>query len=152
MPNDGQLYFIAVRSLERLNIQYVPNELNIQRNADIEEIKIVGRNNPKHHYSGGSTKLTLELDFYSTDANREDVIKKCRWLESLAANDGYKNPPQQVRLVFGKLFRNEVWVVNSVDYKLSDFSKPHGYLPVQAYCSIALSLDPPTNTRTQDIR
>lgn len=149
----GQLYFIALNALnERMEIQYVPDELNVTRQPDIEEIKIIGRNNPKHHYSGGTTKLQLKLDFCAQTENREDVIKKCRWLESLCYNDGYTVPPSKVKLVFGKLFRKEVWVVRNVSYQLTQFEKPTGWLPIQAYVTIDLSLDTKTSLRISDVR
>lgn len=148
----GQLYIVGLKTLQKLEIQFVPSELNYVRNASIEEIAIVGRNHPHHQYTGGSTRLDFQLDFYSKEESREDVIKKCRWLESLTCNDGYQSPPERVRLVFGKLFRNEVWVVKKVTYKLNNFHKPGGFLPLQAYVDISLSLDTPRNLTINDIR
>ena len=148
---EGRLYFIALRRLERLEIQYVPDEISISRTPDIAKLKVIGRNNPKHHYTGGNTTLSLKLDFYSEHESRQDVIDKCRWLESLAYSDGLSHGPDHVKLVFGRLFRNEVWAVTKVDYKLSNFSKKHGYLPQQAYVNIQLALDPLHNVRIEDV-
>ena len=75
MATGGRLYITALRTLDRLEIQYVPPELAVKRNPLIAGVAIVGRNNPQHHYLGGSTELNLQLDFHSQETNREDVIK-----------------------------------------------------------------------------
>lgn len=149
----GKMYLTALRSLERLDIQYVPKEIAISRSANISGVAVVGRNNPLYHYTGGTTEMTLELDFHSEELNREDVIRKCKWLESLAYSDGYSSAPETVRLTFGKLFQNnETWVVQRVNYKLSLFMGDHGMLPRQAIVSITLSLDPQRNLRKDDVQ
>jgi|AntAceMinimDraft_11_1070367.scaffolds.fasta_scaffold44027_3 hypothetical protein len=149
----SKLYFTALRSLERLEIQYVPPEIAITRSPIIAGVAVVGRNNPKHHYLGGSTEMSLELDFHSEEASREDVITKCKWLESLAYGDAFDNPPETVRLTFGKLFRNnEIWVVKAVNYKLSLFEEKSGYLPKQAYVQLTLALDTKKNLKIEDVK
>lgn len=148
----GQLYFTALRTLQRLDIQYVPTQLSFSRTPIISGVAVVGRNNPIHHYVGGTTEMNLELDFHSEDESREDVIRKCKWLESLAYSDGFENPPERVRLTFGRLFQNnEVWIVKSVKYDLSVFQAVHGFLPKQAYVKVSLALDTQFNLRTRDV-
>lgn len=150
---EGKLYFVSVKDTnDRLEIQFVPPDLSISRNPSIQTIDIVGRNNPLYQYSGGATELAFELDFFAQEESREDVIKRCRWLESFTFNDGYENPPSQVKLVYGQLFRDEVWIVKSVKYKLSLFNKVKGYLPQQAYVSVVLALDPKSNLKIEDVR
>lgn len=149
----GRLYLTALTSLERLEIQYVPKDLAITRSPLIAGVAIVGRNNPKHHYLGGNTDLNLELDFHSEEANREDVIRKCKWLEALAYGDGDESPPENVKITFGKLFRsNEVWVVKNVQYRLSLFEEKSGFLPKQAYVQMTLSLDTKKNLKLEDVK
>lgn len=149
----GNLYFVSIKDPnDKLEIQFVPPELSITRTPDISEIKIVGRNNPLYQYASGTTELSFELDFYADEESREDVIRKCRWLESFTFNDGYENPPSQIKLVYGSLFRNEVWIIKRVDYRLSQFHKEKGYLPQQAYARITLALDPKFNLKIEDVR
>lgn len=150
---DGRLYIIPERELEnRIEIQFVIPELSWNRSASIQTINIVGRNNPLYQYTGGETSMSLQLDFYAQAEDRKDVITKCRYIESLAANNGYKNPPQRIRLVYGKLFRDEMWVIKSVKYKLSNFDKQYDFMPKQAYVDIDLALDTRNNLTTEDIR
>ena len=148
---EGKLYFVALTTLDRLDIQFVP-ELNLGRQANIAKIQIIGRNEPLHQFTGGESTLTFQLDFYAKDEDRLDVIKKVRWLESLTYNDGYKRPAQKVKLVFGDLFTSEIWVVNNVTTKLSNFNREKGFLPQQAYVDISLMLDTETNSAWEDIR
>jgi len=153
MANEGLLYFTALRTLERLDIQYVPKDITLVRTPIIAGVAVVGRNNPIHHYVGGTTELNLELEFYAMEDNMEDVITKCKWLESLCYGDGFDNPPEQVRLTFGRLFgNNEVWVVKDVKYKMSLFMVEKGFLPRQATVTVSLALDPKKNLKIEDVR
>lgn len=150
---EGLLYLTALRSLDRIDIQFVPKELELNRQSDMGEIRIVGRNNPFYHYTGGSNSFKLELDFYSEDENREDVVAKCRLLESWAVNDGYDKPPERIRITFGKLFKpDEVWVIKGVNVKYSFFDKTKGFLPRQAYATLDLVLDTKNNRKISDVQ
>jgi hypothetical protein len=146
------LYFVVVDPiasskdlLPRLEIQFVPPNLQLQRNISLNEVQIIGRNIPRYQYGGGATTLSFTLDFYADEQNRVSVINKCRWLETLAHNDGGKNPQKRVQLFFGSLYGVEKWVVGNVSYTLSNFSKTHNYLPQQAIVDITLCLDSDSN-------
>lgn len=148
-----RLYFTALTSLQTLPIQYVPPKITINRNPNVAAVAIVGRNTPRYHYLGGTTEITLDLDFHSEQANREDVISKVKWLESLAYSDGFNTEPEQVRLTFGKLFRaNEIFVIKAFSADLSLFDDNAGYLPRQAYVKLTLALDSSTNLLIEDIK
>ena len=137
-----RLYFILVSSPEsRLYIQFVPPELNIQRNSSVQAVQIVGRNNPLYQYTAGEKLLSFQLDFYADEESKMDVINNCKWLEALTYNEGYSKPPERVKLVWGDLFQDELWIVKTVNYKLSLFDKEKGFLPRQAYVDISLALD-----------
>lgn len=139
---DQRLYLVLVSNPEsRLYIQFVPAELNIQRNSSTQAVQIVGRNNPLYQYTAGEKLLSFQLDFYADVEDKSDVIEKCKWLESLTYNDGYSKPPERVKLVWGDLFKDELWIVKTVNYKLSMFDKEKGFLPRQAYVDISFALD-----------
>lgn len=137
---------------ERLEIQFVPEEITMNRTANVVDFAVVGRNNPLHQYSGGDEKMNFKLDFYSDTANRSDVITKTRWLESLAQNDAGNRPQTLVKLVWGDLFKRSKWVVNSVKVTLSMFDKRYGFLPCQAYVDMQMSLDTKVNIPKSDLR
>ena len=137
-----QLYIIELASpYERLSIQFVPPEIENSRVADVSEIKIIGRNHPRHHYTGGNEQLPLKLDFLADNALRDNVYDKVRWLQSLCMNDGLNGMYRQVKLVFGKMWRDKVWVVKSVSPKFSNFDMNYGWLPLRASVDILLELD-----------
>jgi len=147
-----QCYLVGLRTLEKLEIQFVPKTFDINRSANISKIQTIGRNTPFHHYTSGSTELKFQLDFCCEQENRQDVIEKCKWLESLMCNDGYNNPPERIKVIFGDLFRDEAWVVTGCSYKLSNFDQVYGFLPKQAYVDLTLSLDPTYNLSVNDIK
>lgn len=151
---EGRLFFIGLRSLEKLEIQFVPSKLTINRDPTVQEVEIVGLNLPRTQHQGGKRTLSLELDFYSNAQSREDVIRKCRWLESLTYRGGPGVPAEQVRLVYGAMFQNEIWNVQRVQYDLSLFDKKFGFLPRQAYVTVVLVQDgdlEPTARSVRDI-
>ena len=149
---EGRLYFIALETLDRLDIQFVPPEIKINRNPNIASVQVVGRNNPIYHYISGDTNMNLQLDFHAAQEDRTDVLKKCKWLEHLAYNDGYDQEPQRVKLVFGDVFKDEIWIVKKVSYSLSQFNKPNGFMPQQAIVDVELGLDPTVNLGWEDVR
>lgn len=148
----GKMYFVALTSRENLEIQYIPGTIGIARNPKMNEVAIVGRNTPRYQYVGGETILKMTLDFHSVDEDKTDVITKCRWIESLTYNDGNQNPPEKIQLVWGDLYRKQIWVVKAVSYDLSLFDAEYEYLPKQAYVDITLGLAPEENLRVADVR
>lgn len=145
-------YLTAIRSLEQIKIDYLPKSISPNRSSDIADLKIIGRNNPVHHYLSGSNTITLDLDFYAKEKNREDVIKKCRMLESWAVNDGFDKKPEQVRITLGSIFKFEdLWVIDSIVTDFSNFDAAYNFLPKQAYVKLSLKLDTPKNRKRRDI-
>ncbi len=150
---DGTLYLTALRSLEKLEIQFVPSDIVTNRRPFIGGVSVIGRNNPLHHYTGGLSTMTLNLDFHAEDTNMEDVIRKCKWLESLAYSDGNDNPPERIKPTFGRLFRaHEIYIVTAVQVTMSRWSSENGWLPRQAYVKLTLALDPDRNLKTEDVQ
>lgn len=148
---DGQLFITALSSNEKMEVQYVPEKLGNDLTADYGVIKIVGRNNSLRHYTGGDERLSLDLDFHSEAYNREDVIKKCSWLKSISVNNGYDDPPERIRVTFGKVFQKEIWLIESVNISYEQFESVNGFLPIQAYVKLNLVLDTSRNRTRRDI-
>ncbi len=146
-----QMVIVEPDSYEVIDFQFVPDVLSWQRNIDISEIKPILRNTPKYQYSGGSTVISFRLDFFANTDGRDDVIDRCRQIEALGYSDGYVKPKAQVKLVWGALFRNEVWEVLSVKYDLMEFKPDQYFLPQQAYVDITLGLVADTNLRINDV-
>lgn len=149
----GKCYIVELRPpYQKLEIQFVPDEISLTSSANNAKIDIVGRNNPLVHYTGGNDKLKLTLDFYSDEANRKDVLLKVRWLQSLRYADGSFGPKRNISVVLGDLFRREIWTVDSVNIKLSNLDGQFNFMPRQAFVDLDLTLDPKTNLRIDDVR
>lgn len=147
----------------RLEAQYVPNETEYKRTATNSKVMIVGRSNPKTHYTGGDSKLTLSFDFcantffadfgkatLSEAAIKQDVetkvYAKTRMAESFAFG-------QDVKLIFGDMWRDSVWVVDDVSIANKDHtSKKFGHLPLRATVTFSLSLNPKKSILAEDLR
>lgn len=149
------LYIVEIGgNRDRIEIQFTPKEISFNSQANNQKIEVIGRNNPLYHYTGGQDTLKFQLDFYADDEDREEVVKKVRWLQALRYNNGRRNRKKNVLIVWGDLFNDPfyVWTVDSVDVKYSDFRSDKKYNPVQAYVDIQFSLDPPENITINDIR
>lgn len=138
---------------ERIEIQFVPNSIDLTRDANFTEIMVVARNNPKYHYVNGKDSMRFTVEFYSDEKSRTDVIRKVRWLKSLTMNDGYNKGLKRVLVKFGDIFKdNETWLLKSVKSSLSHFDNENGFLPLRAICDLEFVLDPNTNLLKDDVR
>lgn len=134
-----QCYIIDVdseKANDYLDIQFVPRQLFFERNVKMEGVNIIGRNLPSYQYLGGESTVAMTLDFFANENSRRDVMRSCKWLESLTYNEALDEPPHRVIITFGKLFRNEYWVVKSCSYRVDNFNKVKGFLPQQAYVDL----------------
>jgi len=138
--------------VESLRIQTVPLEISVEPTSNWAVIPSIGRNNPFYHYTGGEDIISFTLDWYSVDPLRTDVIKKCRWVESLSKANGYKDQPPRMLLVYGNLYRFNTWIIESAQYRISLFDKEQGMLPRQAYQEIILKKVTDRNSGINDIR
>lgn len=138
---EGRLYIVNLRTYETVEIQFTPPSIDINRDPNVEQVDIVGLNLPRTQQQGGPRTLDLELEFYAQEQNRQDVISKCRQLESLTYRDGPNIPAPQVRLIFGTMFHQEVWTMRKVTYKLYQFDRRYSYLPIRATARITLVQD-----------
>lgn len=138
---------------DRLEIQFMPQNISWQRSARINGVAVVGRNNDQQQYTGGEDKLSFKLDFYAdNEGNGEDVLRKVNWIKSLAYRDGNFGPARNVKFVIGRLFREHVWAVKSVSINYDQFMPNHEFLPWRAGLTVSLVLDPSRNLTINDVR
>jgi hypothetical protein len=147
----GSFYILSLTTLERLHVQFFPKSVDINRTASFGELAIVGRNTPQYHYANGTEEMNLKLDILGEQNNRKDVLEKVAWLKALAYADGSAKPPQKIKVIFGDVFQNEVWVVKGVTTNLTLFNKEYRNMPQQAYVELRLALDPDINLTWRDI-
>lgn len=153
-------------NLSYIVLPYIPRALNYDINSNFVGIPSFGRNNPFYQYTGSEDTLSFEIDWHSNEIGREDVIKNCRWVESLAKADGYNSTPSIVLLVWGmgnRLFKKDLWIVTNASYSLTQFVKGYkdpntgdfnkvALLPQQAYQRVTLKRVTSQNRTITDIR
>ena len=137
---------------ERLELQFVPREVRNPRTPNLNPVQVIGRNDDIYHYSGGRETLSFQLEFFSDEEGRADVYRKVEWLKSLTINNGYLQGYRNVKLVWGKMFKDMVFVVTNVDPKLSGFDDQNDWLPLRALVDISFNLDPKSNQTLQQYR
>lgn len=145
------IYIIDVENQQYLRIQNVPLEFDYSPESTFAAINTIGRNNPFYHYTGSEDTLTFDISWYANEASRTDVIRSCRWLESYTKNDGYTDEPHRIKLAFGELFTNDLWLITAAPYKLSLFSKPNSMMPTLAYQTLTLKRVVETNRTKEEI-
>lgn len=149
----SDLYVVAIDTpeVERLQIQYTPLEISYARKANVANIAIVGRNEDLHHYVSGSTSLSLSLDFFAIEADKEDAKRKIKWLESMLYSDGSR-PPSRLKIVFGRLFKDEIWILTDMSVKYSVFEPGNGFLPRYAVADLNFVRDTDLDLSSSKIR
>ena len=136
------LFFVAIDTpeIEQLQLQYSPPSISYSREADIQDIAIVGRNDKLHQYTSGTTNLSFEVDFYSQQADRQDVKAKVKWLESQLYSSENR-APSRILIVFGDLFKDEVWIMKSCSVTYTNLEPATGWLPLYAKASLSFVRD-----------
>lgn len=147
-----------------IQLPFVPRELDYRMGSNFVGIASFGRNNPFYQFTGSEDTLTFEIDWFSKDNNREDVIFNCRWLEALTKGDSYDEVPHRVKIVWGKdnrLFDDSIWLLVDAPYRLSNFVRAYydndknlisaGMLPQQAYQTVTFKRLTKLNRSSKEI-
>lgn len=167
----GQVYLVELKPpFQSLEFQFIPGEIQKERTGTWANIGIVGRNNSRHHLTGGEDKIELQLDFNSLfEADKARAYKSVTFLESLTLRDAKFGGYQNVKLVWGTsdIFRYKVWIVKSVRSTLGHFlssvdlkrttpvfDNHSGFDmgPTRAVVGVSLELDPVENERLATVR
>lgn len=112
------------KKVTAITLQTRPNELKVNPASSWASVKSMGRNNPFMMYTGGEDTITLEVSWYSADKDhREDVLSKCRLLESWTRADGYSAPPPILKIRWGtsNIFSRDTFILESAQYTLNTF-------------------------------
>lgn len=139
--NGEQIYIIGVNSLKRFGVRFIPDEIELSSVPQVNDVYIVGGNNPITQISSGMDTIVLKLDFIAENRFMEDVRDKANWLRSLRYTPGNNLPQERIRIAWGALFNREVWVVKNCKIKYSHFMRNFGGLPKRAEVELLLGLD-----------
>jgi len=148
---ENQPFFLDLVNLEKLFLQTIPFELDVDPGTNWAVLNSMGRNAAGLQYTGAGDTLTFELSWYSDHDSREDVIRKCKWIEALSKADGYKAEPHDVLFVWGGLFIDSTYKVISAPYILKLFNREYLMLPQQAIQTITLRKVCSVNPTRSDI-
>lgn len=107
-----------------LYIQNRPTEVQVNPGATWVSIKSMGRNNPFYMYTGGEDTISFDVSWYTSDPNHpEEVLAKCRLLESWTRANGYISAPPTLSILWGNsgIFNNYEFILESCPYRLTNF-------------------------------
>lgn len=124
IKNDIVIANLNVSPAISLVIQNRPDRLRVEPAATWAAVKSMGRNNPFYFYTGGEDTITFDISWYSVDADhRDDVVNKCRLLESWSRADGYSASPPTLRIQWGNsgLFEDDLFILAAAPYELTHF-------------------------------
>lgn len=136
--------------IDKLQIQTIPLEIQVQPIANWAIIPSIGRNNPFYQYTGGEDIIKFTLDWYSNTESKTDVINACRKVESWSRANGYRKEPPRIIVIFGELYKYTTWILVDAPYTLSLFNREKDLLPQQAYQEITLKKVTKVNSAMKD--
>lgn len=121
--NKIYIHNVSTSPTSSITIQGRPRVVDISHERSWATVKSMGRNNPFYMYTGGEDTVSFEISWYSMQDDRQDVINKCRLLESWTAADGYNFSPPIILIQFGgsDLFILDRFILQSAPYQLSNF-------------------------------
>lgn len=135
----NQPFIMDLSTMEYLVFQGLPSEISVDAEPGWYAVASAGRNLPTYQYTGNESIITFTISWYSDEESREDVIRKCKWLESLTMNTGYDKPPPELLFAFGELFSKGKFIMKKAPYKIGLFNREMGMYPQLASQEITLA-------------
>lgn len=110
---------------QKIVLQNRPSQVDFRGETSWATIKSMGRNNPMYHYTGSEDTIQFNISWFCNDPNNyEEVVTKCRLLESWTKSDGYTSGPPVLIIDWGGndgLFKGAYFILTSATYTLSNF-------------------------------
>lgn len=132
------VFIVNLETKEYIKLHFVPLEVEWESKSNIAAIASIGRNNPFYHFTGGEDTINLELDWHAYDNARQSAIGAANTLKAWSRNDGYKKGLPRIKLIFGNLFRDHVFIIAAAPYKMSLFQRNRGMMPAQVNQTLTL--------------
>lgn len=123
--NNILIFNISTDKYQFIVLQNRPTSVEFKGETSWVSIKSMGRNTPMYHYTGAEDILQFNVSWYANDdKHANDVITKCRLLESWSKADGYKAAPPILRILWGNsgIFSNQTYILTSATYTLKNFN------------------------------
>ena len=122
--NDIIIFNLSVSPYQSITLQNRPDELRVDPKSAWATVASMGRNNPFYLYTGGEDTISFDISWFVSDPNRRDeVVAKCRLLESWTKADGYNAAPPILLIKWGGsgIFNNDNFILESAPYTLTHF-------------------------------
>lgn len=122
--NDIIIFNLSVSPYQSITLQNRPDELKVDPKSTWATVASMGRNNPFYLYTGGEDTISFDISWFVNDpARRDEVVAKCRLLESWTKADGYNAAPPILLIKWGGsgIFDNDNFILESAPYTLTHF-------------------------------
>lgn len=122
--NEIRIYNLNIDPIKYITLQNRPPELEFRGETTWATIKSMGRNTPMYHYTGSEDIIQFNVSWYASDPNNpEEVLSKCRLLESWTKSNGYQASPPILKIEWGKsgIFEDHSYILTSATYTLKNF-------------------------------
>ena len=122
--NDIIIFNLSVSPYQSITLQNRPDELRVDPKSSWATVASMGRNNPFYLYTGGEDTISFDISWFVNDpARRDEVVAKCRLLESWTKADGYNAAPPILLIKWGGsgIFDNDNFILESAPYTLTHF-------------------------------
>jgi|GEM_PF-2524155 len=152
----GKIYLVSIDNPEQIvELQFVPDKLEIERNMDMQHIQYIGQNYSHYHYLAGAKEIEFDIDLFADYDARLQVIDKILILEAWTMNEGFNKQPTRLSLVWGEMTQylatENIWVLKPFKPIFSQFDSNDGGLPRSAKFKITLCYEPSKNIKASDI-
>ena len=115
----------SVSPYQSIILQNRPDELNIDPKSTWVSINSMGRNNAFMMYTGGEDTISFEISWFANDKeHRDEVVWKCKLLESWSKANGYLASPPLLHIKWGasEIFSDtDFFILESARYTLTNF-------------------------------
>lgn len=125
-PNKNEIIIMNISTTPYIciTLQNRPPEIDVDPQSTWVEVKSMGRNVPFMMYTGASDTLSFDISWFSNQKDRrDDVITKCRLLESWTKSNGYNAAPPILKIKWGSsdIFTSAYFILYSAKYTLQNF-------------------------------
>lgn len=122
--NEVVIYNLNTSPYRSITLQNRPLTTEFKGETSWAVIKSMGRNTPMYHYTGAEDIVQFNVSWYCDDPNNpEEVIAKCRLLESWTKSNAYQAAPPELMIRWGnsQLYQDHLYILISATYTLGNF-------------------------------
>lgn len=135
----SQPYIFDLVTLKALYFQGLPPSIDITPDTTYATLAAVNTNTPNYQFSNSEDTIKFLITWYAEEENKQDVLKKCKWLQALTKVDGTKGI-HPVKFAFGELFKDSKFIVVSAPFSIRSYDREKGMMPNLASQELTLKV------------